>query len=126
MIVGIDLGGTKTRIVAASDDDVVYDAFTEAAFPDQPIGRPIIGRPETIQSFDEAGIRAYLAREYTPDRVVVAAVIQPPVVLVGPTTDSQVNVDDVELEDKLAIFSAAIGEQLDALKSVRDETPSGV
>lgn len=54
-------------------DDVVYDAFTEAAFPDQPIGRPIIGRPETIQSFDEAGIRAYLAREYTPDRVVVAA-----------------------------------------------------
>ena len=54
-------------------DDVVYDAFTEAAFPDQPIGRPIIGRPETIRSFDEAGIRAYLAREYTPDRVVVAA-----------------------------------------------------
>ena len=54
-------------------DDVVYDAFTEAAFPDQPIGRPIIGRPETIQSFDEAGIRAYLAREYTPARVVVAA-----------------------------------------------------
>ncbi|MCJ2040016.1 insulinase family protein [Methylobacterium sp. E-041] len=54
-------------------DDVVYDAFTEAAFPGQPIGRPIIGRPETIRSFDEAGIRAYLAREYTPDRFVVAA-----------------------------------------------------
>lgn len=54
-------------------DDVVYDAFTEAAFPDQPVGRPIIGRPETIRSFDEAGIRAYLAREYTPDRIVVAA-----------------------------------------------------
>ncbi|WP_375465166.1 M16 family metallopeptidase [uncultured Methylobacterium sp.] len=54
-------------------DDVVYDAFTEAAFPDQPIGRPIIGRPETIRSFGEAGIRAYLAREYTPDRIVVAA-----------------------------------------------------
>ncbi|WP_375454736.1 M16 family metallopeptidase [uncultured Methylobacterium sp.] len=54
-------------------DDVVYDAFTEAAFPDQPVGRPIIGRPETIRSFDEAGIRAYLAREYTTDRIVVAA-----------------------------------------------------
>lgn len=53
-------------------DDVVYDAFTEAAFPGQPVGRPIIGRPETIHSFDEAGIRAYLAREYTPDRLVVA------------------------------------------------------
>ncbi len=53
-------------------DDVVYDAFTEAAFPGQPVGRPIIGRPETIKSFDGAGIRAYLAREYTPDRIVVA------------------------------------------------------
>jgi len=51
---------------------VVYDAFTEAAFPGQPVGRPIIGRPETIRSFDEAGIRAYLAREYTADRIVVA------------------------------------------------------
>jgi predicted Zn-dependent peptidase len=59
--------------VEDTPDDVVYDAFTEAAFPDQPIGRPILGRPETIRSFDEAAIRAYLAREYTPDRYVVAA-----------------------------------------------------
>ncbi len=59
--------------VEDTPDDVVYDAFTEAAFPDQPVGRPILGRPETIRSFDAAGIRAYLAREYTPDRFVVAA-----------------------------------------------------
>lgn len=54
-------------------DDVVYEAFTQAAFPDQPIGRPIIGTPETINSFDRAAIEAYLAREYTPDRIVLAA-----------------------------------------------------
>jgi predicted Zn-dependent peptidase len=54
-------------------DDVVYEAFTEAAFPDQPMGRPIIGRPETINSFDRTAIEAYIAREYTPDRVVLAA-----------------------------------------------------
>jgi predicted Zn-dependent peptidase len=59
--------------VEDTPDDVVYDAFTEAAFPDQPIGRPILGRPETIQSFDRAGIEAYIAREYTPDRMVLAA-----------------------------------------------------
>jgi predicted Zn-dependent peptidase len=59
--------------VEDTPDDVVYDAFTEAAFPDQPIGRPILGRPETIQSFDRAAIEAYLAREYTPDRMVLAA-----------------------------------------------------
>ncbi|MGU3540158.1 M16 family metallopeptidase [Methylobacterium sp. A54F] len=59
--------------VEDTPDDVVYDAFTEAAFPDQPIGRPILGRPETIRSFDGDAIRAYLAREYTPDRMVLAA-----------------------------------------------------
>ncbi|ACA16799.1 processing peptidase [Methylobacterium sp. 4-46] len=59
--------------VEDTPDDVVYDAFTEAAFPDQPIGRPILGRPETIQGFDRPAIEAYLAREYTPDRMVLAA-----------------------------------------------------
>ncbi|ACL55313.1 M16 family metallopeptidase [Methylobacterium nodulans] len=59
--------------VEDTPDDVVYDAFTEAAFPDQPIGRPILGRPETIQSFDRRAIEVYLAREYTPDRMVLAA-----------------------------------------------------
>lgn len=59
--------------VEDTPDDVVYDAFTEAAFPDQPIGRPILGRPETIRSFDRAAIEAYIAREYTPDRMVLAA-----------------------------------------------------
>jgi predicted Zn-dependent peptidase len=54
-------------------DDVVYEAFTEAAFPDQPMGRPIIGTPETINSFDRNAIEAYIAREYTPDRIVLAA-----------------------------------------------------
>ncbi|GJD50648.1 putative zinc protease [Methylobacterium crusticola] len=59
--------------VEDTPDDVVYDAFTEAAFPDQPIGRPILGRPETIRSFDRAAIEAYIAREYTPGRMVLAA-----------------------------------------------------
>ena len=54
-------------------DDVVYDAFTEAAFPGQPIGRPILGTPETIQGFDRTAIEGYIAREYVPERMVVAA-----------------------------------------------------
>lgn len=60
---------------AAEDtpDDVVYEAFVEVAFPDQPIGRPILGRPETIKSFDRAAIEAYIAREYVPNRMVLAA-----------------------------------------------------
>jgi hypothetical protein len=55
------------------------------------------------------------------DRVAAAAVIIPRVVLDGPTNDTQVNVKDIDLGDKLVIFAAAIGEQLSALKSVRGE-----
>lgn len=63
------------EIGAANDtpDDVVYDKFTEAAFRDQTIGRPILGTPETVQSFTPDQIRAYLARHYTGDRIVVVA-----------------------------------------------------
>ena len=59
--------------VEDTPDDVVYDAFIETAFPDQPIGRPILGRPETITRFDRAAIEAYIAREYVPERMVLAA-----------------------------------------------------
>ncbi|SFK38606.1 M16 family metallopeptidase [Methylorubrum salsuginis] len=59
--------------VEDTPDDVVYDAFIETAFPGQPIGRPILGRPETINSFDRAAIEAYIAREYVPGRMVLAA-----------------------------------------------------
>ena len=59
--------------VEDTPDDVVYDAFIETAFPGQPIGRPILGRPETINSFDREAIEAYIAREYVPGRMVLAA-----------------------------------------------------
>lgn len=62
------------------------------------------------------------------DRVAAAAVINPRVVLDGPSSPdgTVVNVKDIDLGDKLVIFAAAIGEQLAALKSVRNESSSGV
>ena len=56
-----------------SPDEVVNDAFMERAFAGQAIGRPIIGRPDTIRSFDADGIRAFIEREYSPGRMVLAA-----------------------------------------------------
>ncbi|OBK04709.1 hypothetical protein A5746_13160 [Mycolicibacterium conceptionense] len=69
------------------------------------------------------------------NRVVAAGVVCPRVVLDGPTTDEQINVSEIEPDDKMAIFdavmpdelrSAALGEQFAALKSVRDEPDSGL
>jgi len=59
--------------VEDTPDDLIYDAFMETAFTGQAVGRPILGTPDTIKSFDEATIRAFLAREYTPGKMVLAA-----------------------------------------------------
>jgi predicted Zn-dependent peptidase len=63
------------EIGAANDtpDDVVFDRFAETAFRDQTIGRAILGTPETVKSFTPDQIRAYLARNYTTDRMFVVA-----------------------------------------------------
>lgn len=59
--------------VEDTPDDLIYDAFMETAFAGQAVGRPILGTPDTIKSFDEATIRTFLAREYTPGKMVLAA-----------------------------------------------------
>jgi predicted Zn-dependent peptidase len=59
--------------VEDTPDDLVNDMFMETAFAGQAIGRPILGRPETITSFTPDAIRSFVAREYAPDRMVLAA-----------------------------------------------------
>jgi len=59
--------------VEDTPDDLIYDAFMETAFAGQPVGRPILGTPETIKSFDADTIRAFLVREYIPSKMVLAA-----------------------------------------------------
>jgi predicted Zn-dependent peptidase len=64
------------EIGAALDtpDDRVYDLFTEAAFPDQPLGRNILGTPATVEAVVPPMLRDYLARHYRgPDMVLAAA-----------------------------------------------------
>ncbi len=59
--------------VQDTPDDLVYDRFLQAAFPDQPIGRPILGTAKTVKNFTPEAIRAYLARNYHAGNMVLAA-----------------------------------------------------
>ncbi|MCR9138880.1 MAG: insulinase family protein [Alphaproteobacteria bacterium] len=63
------------EIGAAMDtpDDVVFDKFSATAFRDQTIGRPILGTPDTVQSFTPEQIRHYLQRNYTADKMIIVA-----------------------------------------------------
>jgi predicted Zn-dependent peptidase len=54
-------------------DDLVFDYLQTTAFPNQPMGRPILGTPETVCSFGGQNLRAYLARNYRGPDMVVAA-----------------------------------------------------
>src|SRR5580704_3791564 len=64
------------EIGAAEDapDDLVFDYLQSTAFPNQAVGRSIMGTPATVRSFDARRLRSYLARNYrAPDMVVAAA-----------------------------------------------------
>lgn len=54
-------------------DDLVFDYLQSIAFPNQPMGRPILGTPETVCSFKDKNLRTYLARNYRAPDMVVAA-----------------------------------------------------
>ena len=59
--------------VEDTPDDLVFDLLTATAWPDQPIGRPILGTREGVGAFDRAAIHGYLGRRYSAGAAVVAA-----------------------------------------------------
>jgi predicted Zn-dependent peptidase len=63
------------EIGAAYDtpDDRVYDLFSEAAYPGQPIGRNILGTPQTVQSVMSPMLDRYLSEHYRGPSMVLAA-----------------------------------------------------
>ncbi|HVY51291.1 MAG TPA: pitrilysin family protein [Devosia sp.] len=63
------------EIGAARDnpDDHVFDLFQQAAYPEQPIGRTILGTVESVRSFSPDTIRDYMQRNYVGSQMVVCA-----------------------------------------------------
>jgi predicted Zn-dependent peptidase len=54
-------------------DDIIFDLFQERAFPDQPMGRPVLGRAEIIRSLDRTTIASYLHRNYSAPGMMLVA-----------------------------------------------------
>jgi len=55
-------------------DDLLFERLQEIAFPAQPVGRSLLGTPESVRSFNSRRLRAYLERNYRgPDMLVAAA-----------------------------------------------------
>lgn len=63
------------EIGAAHDtpDDLVFDLFQSAAYAGQPIGRSILGTPETVSNFKRSDLREYLNTFYCGPGMVFSA-----------------------------------------------------
>lgn len=63
-----EIGATRDN-----PDDHVFDLFQSAAFPDQPIGRTILGTVDSVHEFTPEVIRKYMRRNYVGDHMTIAA-----------------------------------------------------
>ena len=54
-------------------DDVVFDHFQSTAFPDQPLGRPVLGTEELVRAMDRNTILDYMRGQYSASSMVLSA-----------------------------------------------------
>lgn len=55
-----------------SPDDLAFDLVHDAAFPDQPAGRTILGTPKSVKSISSNKLKEFLAERYHPRGMVLA------------------------------------------------------
>ena len=54
-------------------DDIIFDWLQEAAYPDQPMGRTILGPAERVAAFQRADLAGFVAEHYGPDQMILSA-----------------------------------------------------
>jgi len=64
----------EIKMVEDTPDDLVHELFTQGFWENHPLGRPILGTRETVESFDAAVLRKYFRQAYTAQNLIVSAV----------------------------------------------------
>ena len=54
-------------------DDIIYDFLQKTAYPDQGLGRPILGDNSTVEAISRGDLFSYMRERYTPDRLIIVA-----------------------------------------------------
>ena len=79
LLLDADVDGERDVIleeIAMRDDDpgdLVHEEFADAMYGRTPLGRPILGTVETIESITPRAIRSFHKGKYLPENMVVAA-----------------------------------------------------
>ncbi|MFP7296147.1 M16 family metallopeptidase [Neobacillus niacini] len=53
-------------------DDIVHDLLSRAIYGDHPLGYPILGTEETLNTFTSSTLKDYIHNRYTPENVVIS------------------------------------------------------
>jgi predicted Zn-dependent peptidase len=64
----------EIKMVEDTPDDLVHELFTQGFWENHPLGRPILGIRETVESFSADLLRDYFVNVYTPRNLIVSAV----------------------------------------------------
>ena len=54
-------------------DDIIFDWLQEAAYPDQAIGRTILGPSEKVAAFGREDLSRFVSQHYGPEQMILAA-----------------------------------------------------
>jgi len=54
-------------------DDIIFDWLQEAAYPDQAMGRTILGPTARVSGFGRDDLSGFVAQHYTPERMILSA-----------------------------------------------------
>src|SRR6185312_8081232 len=54
-------------------DDIIFDHLQSAAYPDQPMGWPILGLEDTVSNFSREQLSEYMAANYRGGSMILAA-----------------------------------------------------
>jgi len=64
----------EIKMVEDTPDDLVHELFTQGFWENHPLGRPILGTKETVESFNAELLRDYFKNVYTAKNLIVSAV----------------------------------------------------
>ena len=64
----------EIKMVEDTPDDLVHELFTERFWRNHPLGRPILGTRDTVESLDADGLRRYFGTAYSSPNLIIVAV----------------------------------------------------
>jgi len=54
-------------------DDIIFDHFQETAYPDQAMGRPVLGTADLVHAMNRETLLGYMRDHYSPSKMIVSA-----------------------------------------------------